>query len=356
MRKLQRFFLVIAMVAAASFVECGMPAADPLDRIQSFEGGSGWLNSAPLTPAQLRGNVVLVDFWEYTCINCLRTLPYLREWYRRYRSHGFVIVGVHTPEFDFSAERANVATASKRLGVVWPVVLDPHMTIWKRYGNNVWPHEYLFDQSGRLIESVIGEGAYPQTEAKIQALLKTANPALSMPPVMPLLPEDSYDKPGAVCYPQTAEVLVGRRPIADAAASNVPGQDTNYAYAGGSPKDGAVYLQGYWRLTSEAAISGEGSGEFLLHYHAIELVAVMRPESGRSIRVDVTQDGHPISKTDAGQDIRYDPQGHSYALVDQPRAYHLLMNAHFGEHDLRLSPKADGLGIYDIAFESCEVR
>ncbi len=334
----------------------GTPATTELaSHIQSFDGGAGWINSPPLTPAQLQGKVVLVDFWEYTCINCLRTLPYLREWYRRYHDKGLVIVGVHTPEFDFSGKRANIAAAAKRLGVTWPVVIDDKAIIWKRYANYVWPHEYLYDQNGRLVDSVAGEGAYSQTEARIQALLKNSDPHAVFPPVMALLPQDSYDKPGAVCYPETPELLIGRRPIANASASNNPGQDTNYADNASNPPDGAIYLQGFWHLTSEAAVSGESNGYLALRYHAIQLTAVMKPEAGGSIRVEVTQDGRPVAKSDAGKDLRYDADGKSYVFVDAARAYDLIMNARFGEYQLKLSPKGDGLGIYDIAFESCEV-
>lgn len=323
--------------------------------IQSFDGATGWINTAPLDPAQLQGKVVLVDFWEYTCINCLRTLPYLREWYRRYHNDGLVIVGVHTPEFHFSGERDNVSAAAKRLGVVWPIVLDGRYAIWKRYGNYDWPHEYLYDQDGRLVESFAGEGGYPQTEARIQALLKRTNPALTFPPIMALLPQDSYDKPGAVCYPKTAEIVVGHGGIANAASSNNPSQDSNYAYSSGNPQDGAIYLQGYWHLTPEAAVSGESNGFLVLRYHAIALVAVMKAENGASTRVEVTQDGHPVAKSDAGADVRYDEHGASYLEVNEPRAYDVVTNARFGEHTLQLFPKGDGLGIYDFAFESCEV-
>ncbi|HZV76216.1 MAG TPA: redoxin family protein [Candidatus Babeliales bacterium] len=344
---------LLALVALSSPLRW-VDAAQP-DRILSFDGNTGWINSAPLTPDELRGKVVLVDFWEYTCINCLRTLPYLREWYRRYHDLGFVIVGVHTPEFRFSGERANVTAAAERLHVSWPIVLDGDYTIWKRYGNYVWPHEYLYDQEGRLVENVDGEGLYQQTEAGIQELLKLADPKLALPPIMALLPEDSYDKPGAVCYPKTDEVIIRRQGIGNAAGSQSPLQDTNYAYTTSDPKDGEVYLQGYWRLTRAAAVSGESNGYIVLRYHAIELVAVMRPESGGSIRVDVTQDGHPVAKSDAGTDLRYDDRGNSYVAVDAPRAYDLVVNARFGTHTLQLSPKSEGLGIYDIAFESCEV-
>jgi hypothetical protein len=261
---------------------------------------------------------------------------------------------VHTPEFVFSGERANVAAAAQRLGVVWPIVLDGRAAIWNRYGNYDWPHEYLYDQSGKLVESFAGEGGYPQTEERIQALLKSADPHLILPPVMALLPQDSYDKPGAVCYPKTPEIIVGHS-IANATAQNNPSQDTNYVADLSSPQDGAIYLQGYWHRTPASAVSGESDGYLALRYHAIELVAVLRPVNGGSIRVGVEQDGRPVAKTDAGSDLRYDAQGNSYVLVDAPRAYDLIVNARFGTHDLKLSPRASGLGIYDIAFESCEV-
>ncbi|MGC1382092.1 MAG: redoxin family protein, partial [Candidatus Baltobacteraceae bacterium] len=327
----------------------------PPAHMASFDGGAGWLNSPPLTPQMLQGKVVLVDFWEYTCINCLRTLPYLREWYRRYHDKGLVIIGVHTPEFHFSGERAHVAAAAKRLGVAWPVVLDDDFAIWKRYGNTIWPHEYLYDQSGRLVESVEGEGGYPQTEARIQALLKSADPKLTFPPVMALLPADSYDKPGAVCYPKTPEILIEAARIANATAFNDPTSDTNYADASPSHADGRIYLQGFWHATSQALVSGGGNGRLTMRYHAIEVMAVMKPEAGSALRVDVMQDGKPIARSDAGADIRYDARGASYVTVDAPRSYDLLANARFGAHDLQLAPEGYGAGIYDFAFESCEI-
>ena len=126
--------------------------------------------------AGLRGKVVLVDFWEYSCINCLRTLPYLRAWYERYHADGFTIVGVHTPEFAFTGEKKNVEAALARLHVTWPVALDDDDVIWKRYGVNGWPTELLFDQRGQLVEANFGEGLYQKTESAIQALLRKNDP------------------------------------------------------------------------------------------------------------------------------------------------------------------------------------
>ncbi len=342
---------VIAVFAPGPW-QVGLGAEPP--SLQSFDGGHGWINSAPLDPAQLRGKIVLVNFWEYTCLNCLRTMPYLREWYRRYHDDGFVIVGVHTPEFHFSGEHANVAAAVKRLNVDWPVVLDDSFAIWKRYGNAVWPHEYLYDRNGKLVESFEGEGGYQDTEARIQDLLRGDRPGRKLPPIMALLPQDSYDKAGAVCYPHTPELLVGHQNVADATSQNDPARDTNYSPSGGGPRDGAIELQGYWHLTAEAAVSGESGGYLALRYHAIQLVAVIKPESGRTTRVEVTQDGKPVPKEAAGKDLRYDAGG-SYVTVDAPRAYDIIMNARYGQHEIRLAPKGEGVGFYDFAFESCEI-
>ena len=329
-------------------------ALAPGQTMMPFDGNAGWLNGPPLVPAVLNGKVTLVDFWEYTCVNCLRTLPYLREWYKRYKQYGFTIVGVHSPEFAFSGERANVAAALPRLGVTWPVVLDDGFAIWKRYGVNAWPTEFLFDQNGKLVESTSGEGNYQQTESKIQALLLAQDPHLKLPHIMALLPQDSYDKPGAVCYPKTDEVVIARQGIANAPHFADPTHDFAYTDPG-SHVDGNVYLGGYWHRNDSGAISGGSGGYAALRYHAIEVVAVMRPEPGKSVRVGVTQDGAPIAKTDAGTDIRYDERGNSYVTVDEPRAYVLVENAKFGQHELRISPDGYGLGIYDVAFESCEV-
>ena len=361
MKRLRRLLLVAAAVVllgAATVVPATTYAqTDPGSPLLGFEGGDGWLNSPALTPADLRGKVVLVDFWEYTCVNCLRTLPYLREWYARYHKDGFVIVGVHTPEFSFSSERANVEAALPRLGVTWPVVLDDDYAIWKRYHNSIWPHEFLYDADGKLIENEVGEGNYQLTEAKIQAALKAKNPTLTFPPVMALLPQDSYTKPGSVCYPQTAEILVaparGAPPV-NATGDNDPSRDTNYNDPGSAPPDGRIVLDGYWHASDQAWISGGRRGHLSIEYHAIQVVAVLRSDGG-AMHVGVMQDGKPVAREDAGADIQYDASGNSYLDVKASRAYDVIMNKHFGTHELTFSPDGDGMGFYDIAFESCEV-
>lgn len=137
-----------------------------------------WLNSPPLGSEQLRGKVVLVEFWTYTCINCLRTLPYVKEWSEKYRSQGLVVVGVHTPEFPFEKDKGNVERALQKLGITYPVVMDNQYQIWNAYQNRYWPTQYLIDTQGQIRYQHIGEGAYQKTEEMIRTLLIEASPSL----------------------------------------------------------------------------------------------------------------------------------------------------------------------------------
>lgn len=141
-----------------------------------FDGGGAWVNSEPLDLAKLgaQGKVVLVDFWTFGCYNCRNTLPYIKQWWAKYKDQGLVIVGVHTPEFDSERDLANVQDAVKSQAIDWPVVQDNDYAIWKAYGNHYWPHFYLVDERGQIIYDHIGEGAYEQTDAQIAAALALA--------------------------------------------------------------------------------------------------------------------------------------------------------------------------------------
>ena len=140
-----------------------------------FVGIESWLNSDPLTMESLKGKVVLVDFWTYSCINCLRTLPHVKEWAARYKDQGLVVIGMHTPEFAYERVRANLETAMKRFGVTYPVAQDNRYATWKAYDNAYWPSVYLIDRRGHIMLKHVGEGAYAETEAAIRTLL--AQPA-----------------------------------------------------------------------------------------------------------------------------------------------------------------------------------
>jgi Thioredoxin like C-terminal domain len=187
----------------------------------------------------------------------------------------------------------------------------------------------------------------------VQRLLREGG-VRDLPAVVPLLAQDSYDKPGAVCYPQTAELIVKHVPVANAGAFEQAGGENQYLDSG-HHRDGGLYLDGYWKRTSDAVVTTAGNDRASLAYHAIQVVAVMKPENGTAVRVDVTQNGRPLRHADAGSDVRFDPDGRSFVEVDAPRAYELVMNATFGQYELRLSPQQTGLGLYSFAFESCEV-
>lgn len=328
-----------------------------------FPGGVKWLNSPPLTLAGLRGKVVLLDFWEYTCVNCIRTFPYLKSWHQKYASRGLVIVGVHTPEFDFARAEDNIRKGATKFGLTWPLVNDRDFKVWNTWGNRYWPAKYLIDKDGFVRFVHFGEGAYGNTEQAIQKLLREVDPTLDMPPIT--APIRDTDKPGAVCYPVTPELYLGyERGIHEGTLANregyQPGRTVTYRdAAAGKWEDGMVYLQGPWKNGREALVSTRANPtprDYLaIRYHALEVNAVLRPEAGKPVRVWVFHDGKPVARKDRGSDIRYDSQGRSYVLLDQPKMYSLVKNAQFGQRTLRLAPDGPGMGIYTFTFSSCEI-
>jgi len=175
----RRFLGVAAITVAATQFNMLARAKSPSAATQfpvegdlpSLKGATEWLNSQPLTAAGLRGQVVLVDFWTYTCINCINTLPHVRSWNQKYKDQGLTVIGVHTPEYSFERDTDNVKAAIKRFGITYPVAQDNRYATWGAYNNQYWPAVYLIDKKGQVVYSHFGEGDYAETEAKIQALL-----------------------------------------------------------------------------------------------------------------------------------------------------------------------------------------
>ncbi|MFM0058886.1 thioredoxin family protein [Paraburkholderia phytofirmans] len=161
----------IAAFAGSPEPGASVPAHGTNAAAPDFTGISQWLNSDPLTLQQLRGKVVLVDFWTYTCGNCINTLPYVKSWNQKYKDQGLTVIGVHTPEYPFERDTDNVKTAIKRFGITYPVAQDNRYATWNAYNNQYWPAFYLLDKQGRIVYTHFGEGDYAKTEAKIQALL-----------------------------------------------------------------------------------------------------------------------------------------------------------------------------------------
>ena len=178
-------------------------------KVRAPEIGRVWINSPPLSFRQLRGRVVLVDFWTYTCINWLRTLPYLQAWHERYREKGLTVIGVHSPEFVFAQYESNVERAVREFGLTYPIVIDSNFEIWKAFANRFWPTKYLLDKEGYLRFGHFGEGGYLECEQTIQELMWEIDRSLSLPAIME--PLRAEDRAGAVCYPATPEVYLGHR-------------------------------------------------------------------------------------------------------------------------------------------------
>lgn len=320
---------------------------------------SDWLNASPGITDSLRGKVVLFDFWDYTCVNCLRTLPYLREWYRRYAKDGLVIIGVHTPEFAFAGKRKNLSRAVERLRISYPVVMDNHYLIWKEFGNDSWPHEYLFGRKGLLRYAHIGEGEYGNTERMIQTLLKDGHPKLAMPPVMK--PARPTDVPGAVCYLPTAETYLG---YGRGNIGNTKGYRDNRVVTYILPKsisDNRFYLVGKWYIRRQyvryAGVSGE-EGKLILSYAAASVNLVARadyapsgaPEKTLPVVVYVYLDGLPVPKDDRTAGMMSNAAGKTYITITVPKMYELIKSKKFERHILTLEPRSDAFAAYSFTF------
>ena len=178
-------------------------------KVRAPEIGRVWLNSTPLSFRQLRGRAVLVDFWDYTCVNCIRTLPYVQSWHERYRNEGLTVIGVHTPEFTFAQYESNVERGIREFALTYPIVIDSNREIWKAFANRYWPTKYLLDKDGYLRYGHFGEGGYRETEQVIQELLREITPNADLPILMDPLREE--DHAGAVCYRPSGELYLGNR-------------------------------------------------------------------------------------------------------------------------------------------------
>ncbi len=320
-----------------------------------LDGELTWINSTPLKLAQLRGKVVLLDFFEYSCVNCIRTFPYLKEWQRRYGDQGLVIIGVHSPQYGFSMDPLHVNAGLKRLGVAYPVVVDSNLKIAEAYQNRFWPHKFLIDQGGRVRYEHIGEGAYAETELMIQKLLCEIDSGKTFPP--PMAPVRDIDKPGVVCYPITPELYLGQ---ARGRLGNGVEVKTNGPVVYEMPEqleDGRIYAGGEWENQSEYlrhTRDTEAMTDFVaVRYRATELNVVMQPEDVYWKEVLVKQDGEWLRKEMAGEDVKFDEKGRSLVEVRTPRMYNLISQQPYGTHELRLYILGKGLSVYSFSFGTC---
>ncbi len=314
------------------------------ETIPSLEGGSAWINSPPLSRTDLRGQVVLFDFWEYTCVNCVRTFPFLKKMYRQYASRGLVIIGIHTPEFTFGRIRSNVESAVHKFGLVYPVVMDNRMILWDRFHNHYWPAEFLYDRSGSLQYHTIGEGDYAGMEAQIRSALG-----------LPSRKESSEE--GDILFPEgmTPELYAGasRGETGDGVPLDSSGRKVKFPRS--AMRTDRLNLSGDWVVHEEyvrpSMSDVENPPEIRLPYHAAGVHIVLRPRPGSSGKVLVFLDGKPVSRSVAGEDIRFDSAGHSYIQAGKARMYNLTHGQPFGSYFLKLEFLDRGPFVYSFTFD-----
>jgi len=274
-----------------------------------FAGIDTWLNSGPLTMAELRGKVVVLDFWTYSCINCLRTLPYLKRWDEAYRDDGLVLVGVHTPEFAFERERSNVEDAVDRLGLEYPVALDSDYGTWEAWGNRYWPAKYFVDRTGHVRYAHFGEGDYAENERVIRELL--AEPGLPEPV------SGDVTAPEAAMDVGTPETYLGYARLDRFSGSPVkPDEEAEYAFPPYLPPDGLAY-SGRWRVEEERIVAGRDA-RLRLGFRARSVNLVLGIED-RPGAVEVYVDGERQRRIEVRRDDIY-----ALATLRGPAENHVL--------------------------------
>lgn len=290
-----------------------------------FELGGTWLNSSPLTMSSLRGKVVLVDFWTYTCINCIRTLPHVTSWYEKYKDKGLVVVGIHTPEFEFEKKIENVKDAIKQFEINYPVLQDNDYLNWNAYSNQYWPAEYLIDAQGRIRRTHFGEGEYDQTEQAIVDLLREAGQKIDKN-VVNEIPDQT---PRTRTSPET---YLGSKRMERYVSDKQP-----------IPLHGFA-LSGTWDTQPEYSMASKGS-VLQFHFSASKVNLVMLP-SQKNSTVKVFIDDRAVTSDQAGKDVI-----DGKVILDKERLYNLInIKRNDKEHILKLEFQKDGIQCFAFTF------
>lgn len=281
-----------------------------------------WVNSAPLNAEALRGKIVLIDVWEYTCINWIRTSPYVKAWNRDYATLGLVVVGVHAPEFEFGTRAEHIDRGIRDHGLTYPIALDNDLATWRALGNDAWPAKYLFDGQGTLVKRWEGEGHYDDIEAEIRRLLVAARPGTQLPAV----------SPEVMAFARTGEPSYAGI--------------TNETYVGAERREpGTVTLEGDWQSGRQYLELRKGTGKIVLPFTAGEVNLVMQPGSSGRAAVTVLLDGKPVGEA-RGADVG--PDG--VARFDRSGMIRLVARAPSGKHVLTLFVSDPGLRAFVFTF------
>jgi cytochrome c biogenesis protein CcdA/thiol-disulfide isomerase/thioredoxin len=304
-----------AMMMSAGAGSDGVPAMLP-----DLSGATAWINSLPLTPESLRGKVVVVDFWTYSCINCLRSLPYIQSWYDKYKNSGLVIIGVHTPEFPFEKDEANVRKAVRELGIVYPVAMDNDYRIWRGFHNRYWPAHYFIDATGRIRYHHFGEGDYDQSEAWIRGLLEERN---HQPPPnrATRIAASGAEAASDLQAVQSPETYIGYLRAENFSSPGGFNEDAAKVYRAPARLDLNEWaLTGRWKDEDQIATLLSSVGGIVYRFHARDLHLVLGPGGdGKPVRFRVTLDGKP-----PGADHGADTDAEGYGMVTESRLYQLI--------------------------------
>src|SRR5215472_6827103 len=316
-------------------------------QLPSLAGATGWLNSQPLTPEALRGKVVLIDFWTYSCVNCLRALPYVKSWYARYAPDGLVVIGVHAPEFPFEKNPDNVRRAVHDLGIAYPVALDNDYAIWSAFNNQYWPAHYFIDAQGQIRGHHFGEGDYAGSEELIRKLLLEAG-AAQLPPPGAAVAASGVEAPADEAQLDSPETYVGYARAANFSSPGGAVQDAPHVYsAPAALRLNQWALAGPWRVEADSAVAVGPHAAIRFRFRARDLHLVLgAPDAAHPQRFRVTLDGHAPGE-DHGSDVQPDGSG----TVTGQRLYQLIRQAHpQGEHTFTIEFPDSGVQAYSFTF------
>ncbi|HEY8522742.1 MAG TPA: thioredoxin family protein, partial [Nitrososphaeraceae archaeon] len=320
-------------------------------KAKNFTKISEYINTKPISLADLKDKVILVDFWTYSCINCIRTIPHLNEWYDKYSDKGLIIVGIHTPEFDFEKNSDNVKSAVQKFGIKYPVLQDNDKEIWNEYENRYWPRKYLVDDEGYIRYDHIGEGAYQETEKVIQALLSERATHLGIKSIN-LNNIQNSNNGSKFEYQdvnfskiQSPELYFGyelaRTPLGNN-ESFKPNQSVLYILPENTAiKPNIIYLEGKWKNNPDNMELQSNNGNIILKYNSKSVNIV----AGGNGNFTVKQDRNLIKN-----DLSKDSSSDGKFLIDGQRLYNLVTNKEYGEHTIEIDVKGKGFQIYTFTF------
>ena len=362
-------FVIVQSCSNSSGSSSGISNVESLGKVGSkageIQGITNWINSKPLNLADLDGKVALIDFWTYSCVNCIRTLPYLKQWHEKYADHGLIIIGVHSPEFNFEASVHNLQSAVDEFGIEWAIAQDNEFETWKAFGNRFWPAKYLIDKQGIIRYTHFGEGEYHDTEMAIRMWLNDAGHDMSNINISndfgPIQHKLALSR--NIEKRQTRELFAGlkfnlrARPpyMVQTEMYENPPDSLIMLEDPGEHLNHFLYFHGMWSNGFEAVKHGRRTND-LEDYVAIKFVAtsanVVLGYTTQDYRVYATINESPIEIENRGSDIKEDENGQTYLLIDSSRMYNIMESSDYLERSLQLRSNAQDFSVFSFSFGS----